>query len=404
MASNINADNGVVSGSAGLKTSADSTGVLALQTNGTTAVTVDTSQNVTFANSANLPNTFGFKNRIINGAMVIDQRNAGASGTANGYTVDRWQYYGAVASKGTWQQNAGSVTPPSGYTKYLGFTSSSAYTVGASENFSILQFIEGYNSADLSFGSASASTVTLSFWVRSSLTGTFGGALLNSAANRSYPFTYSISSANTWEQKSITIVGDTSGTWLTTTGTGIQVNFGLGVGSTYSGTASAWASALYVSATGATSVVGTNGATWYVTGVQLEKSSTTTSFDVRPYATEFALCQRYFQTLAVSTGSGVYIAPIVADSASTGLGVVFLPVVMRTSPSLAITLSGGTTKYRANMGSINDNSDTNPTIGNTSSTSFRLNYSGFSALTANTSGWVNNRDSTGGYFGVTAEL
>jgi len=333
MASNINADNGVVSGSAGLKTSADSTGVLALQTNGTTAVTVDTSQNVTFANSASLPNTFGFKNRIINGDMRIDQRNAGASGTASGYTVDRWQYYGAVASKGTWQQNAGSVTPPTGYNSYLGFTSSSAYTVGASENFQIYQFIEGYNAADLGFGAAGASTVTLSFWVRSSLTGTFGGALLNSAANRSYPFTYSISSANTWEQKFITIVGDTSGTWLKTTGVGLQVNFGLGVGSTLSGTTGVWASALYVSATGATSVVGTNGATLYITGVQLEKGSTATSFDVRPYGTELALCQRYYyQRLGFQSvywdgyaASGTY--PTWCGSH---------PVQMRASPTSAI--------------------------------------------------------------------
>jgi hypothetical protein len=136
--------------------------------------------------------------------------------------------------------------------------------------------------------------------VNSSLTGTFGGSLRNSSGARSYPFTYAISSANTWEQKSVTIAGDTTGTWLTTNGIGIYAGFGLGIGSTYSGTAGAWAAANYLSVTGATSVVGTNGATFYITGVQLEKGSTATSFDYRPYGTEEQLCQRYYRI----TGQG----------------------------------------------------------------------------------------------------
>jgi hypothetical protein len=239
----------------------------------------------------------GFKNRIINGAMVIDQRNAGASFTPTDqtYSLDRWKCRVSQASKYTVQQNAGSVTPPAGFRNYLGVTSSSAYSITSSDYFTIQQIIEGFNVADLSWGTASASPITISFWVRSSLTGTFGGALMNSAENRSYPFTYTISAANTWELETITIPGDTSGTWLTTNGIGLYVAFGLGVGSTYSGTAGAWAaSSTILSATGATSVVGTNGATFYVTGVQLEKGSTATSFDYRPYGTELALCQRYY--------------------------------------------------------------------------------------------------------------
>jgi hypothetical protein len=238
-------------------------------------------------------NTMG-RNRIINGDMRIDQRNAGASITpTNGqYATDRWKMYVSQSSKLTAQQ---STTAPAGFTNSLLITSSSAYSIGSGDLFAIAQMIEGVNTYDLGFGSASAKTVTVSFWVRSSLTGTFGGSLTNSAYDRSYPFTYTISSANTWEQKSVTIAGDTSGTWLTNTSAGIRVWFSLGVGSTYSGTAGSWAATEYESATGATSVVGTNGATWYITGVQLEVGSVATEFERRPYGTELALCQRYYE-------------------------------------------------------------------------------------------------------------
>jgi hypothetical protein len=240
----------------------------------------------------------GFKNRIINGAMMIDQRNAGASftqTTTTTYTLDRWAAQGSVASKYTVQQNAGSVTPPSGFIKYLGITSSSAYTVGAGEAFTIQQSIEGLNVADLGWGAVGAATVTLSFRVYSSLTGTFGGALRNAGLTRSYPFTYSVPVANTWTAITVTVAGDTTGTWATDNTTGINIVWGLGVGATYSGTSGTWAGTNYNSATGATSVVGTNGATFYITGVQLEKGSTATSFDYRPYGTELALCQRYYE-------------------------------------------------------------------------------------------------------------
>ena len=240
---------------------------------------------------------FGFKNRIINGAMVIDQRNAGASVTPTGgqFLVDRYVYEATQASKVTSQQNAGAVTPPVGFTKYLGITSSSAYSVLTGDTFLFSQRIEGFNVADLAFGTASALTVILSFWVRSSLTGTFGGSLCNGALNRSYPFSYSISSANTWEQKTITVAGDTTGTWATDNTAGLNIRFGLGSGATFSGTAGAWAAGNLVQPTSTVSVVGTNGATFYITGVQLEKGTQATAFDYRPYGTELALCQRYFE-------------------------------------------------------------------------------------------------------------
>jgi hypothetical protein len=299
---------------------------------------IDGSNGITFPDTSKQYNSYyNFKNRIINGAMVIDQRNAGASVTPTNaqYLVDRWSANVSQASKYSAQQNAGSVTPPAGFINYLGITSLSAYSITSTDTFGIRQRIEGLNIADLAWGTASAATVTLSFWVRSSLTGTFGGALQNSAGNRSYPFSYSISAANTWEQKSITIAGDTTGTWLTTNGIGVEVYFGLGVGSTYSGTAGAWSGSNLSSATGATSVVGTNGATFYITGVQLEKGTAATSFDYRPYGTELQLCQRYAivygrdQTYNEIGGTG-----FAYGTADTNIPVAF-PVQMRTTPTLS---------------------------------------------------------------------
>lgn len=306
------------------------------------SVTINGTSGLTF-NDATTQNTsafyggLGFRNRIINGAMMIDQRNAGASVTGNNgtYSVDRWFADTSASSKFTMQQNAGSVTPPVGFTNYLGITSSSAYSVTSGDYFLLEQRIEGFNISDLAWGTANAKSVTLSFQVYSSLTGTFGGALGNSGNNQSYPFSYTISSANTWTTVSVPISGATGGTWLTTNGTGIKVFFGLGVGSTYSGTAGSWSSNLYLSATGATSVVGTNGATFYITGVQLEKGSTATSFDYRPYGTELALCQRYFVKFG---GNYTYEA---IGSFGTGTGsttsriYIPLPVPMRTQPSVS---------------------------------------------------------------------
>jgi hypothetical protein len=261
------------------------------------------------SNNISADNSLGFRNRIINGDMRIDQRNAGASvsvQTTTGYTLDRWTSLTAANSKYTIQQNNGTVTPPTGFSNYLGISvgASANVTVGATDQYLIRQLIEGFNVADLAFGTASAKTVTLSFWVRSSLTGTFGGALINSAGDRSYPFNYTISSANTWEQKSITISGDTTGTWVTNNGNGLNVSFSIGVGTTYSGTAGSWAGAYYASATSAVKLVETNSATWYITGVQLEVGSVATPFERRPYGTELALCQRYYEkTLNQSTTS-----------------------------------------------------------------------------------------------------
>ena len=298
---------------------------------------------ITFADgSVNSSGFIGHRNRIINGAMVIDQRNAGASVTpaSFSYTLDRWGVVQTTASKFSVQQNAASVTPPAGFTNYLGVTSLSAYSVGAGDTFNIYQSVEGFNCADFAWGAASAQSITLSFWVRSSLTGTFGGAIKDGSSSKAYPFTYTISSANTWEYETITIVGPTSGQFSytsTTNGIGLQVMFGLGAGATFSGTAGAWNSTNSYTATGATSVVGTSGATFYITGVQLERGSTASSFEYRPYGTELALCQRYYwQSTSKPNGSQFYEASGAIVSATTARINFNLPTAMRTQPSVAV--------------------------------------------------------------------
>ena len=300
-------------------------------------------------------NAQGFRNRIINGDMRIDQRNAGASVTpaTDSYTLDRWGYASSQASKFTVQQNAGSVTPPAGFTNYLGATVASAVTIAASDYFWIQQFIEGLNIADLGWGSANAQTVTLSFWVRSSLTGTFGGALQNSASNRSYPFSYTISAANTWEQKSITIPGDTAGTWLTTNGKGIRLSFGLGVGSDRTGPAGAWAATNYASATGATSVVGTAGATFYLTGVQLETGTVAEQFERLDYGRQLIQCQRYLPAFISTSTNDTLPGSFFGATTTAASGTYAFMVRARVRPT-GITISSGShfTLTRPSTGTV----------------------------------------------------
>ena len=316
--------------------------------NGTTGITF---------NDASVQNTaasgFGFKNRCINGAMMIDQRNAGASVSyafTTAYSLDRWRVRTDSDGVVSVQQVSDA---PSGFVNSLKTTVTTVdSSLGASQSYFLSHLIEGFNIADLAWGTADAQPVTISFRVKSSLTGTFGCSLENSAENRSYPFTYVINSANTWETKTVTIAGDTSGTWLTTNGVGIRLNFGWGVGSTLSGTANAWASADYRSATGATNFMATNGATWQITGVQLEKGSTATSFDYRPYGTEFMLCQRYFQSSfrqgtapANGVNNGLEGTCTAYNTGSLYFQTFTLPVTMRAVPSVTL--------YKSDAGATN---------------------------------------------------
>lgn len=269
----------------------------------------------------------GMKNRIINGDMRIAQRGTSAVNTNVSYPVDRFRLAVSNSSKVSLQQSS-TVPTGAGFVNSILATSLAATTVGASDSYEVSQQIEGYNIADLGWGTASAKTVTLSFWVRSSLTGTFGGTFENSGNTRAYPFSYTISATNTWEQKTITVAGDTSGTWLTDNSRGIIIRWSLGVGSTYLNTANAWVAGDYYSVTGETKLVATNGATWYLTGVQLERGSTASSFEYRPFGTELALCQRYYVRYS---GNG-YVGPTGGIWSSTQ-GIIAIPISMRATPT-----------------------------------------------------------------------
>jgi len=309
----------------------DSSGNVAIGNNLTVAGTVTSTGTVDMGSSFK-------RNRIINGNMLIDQRNAGASITINSdsskFSVDRW-YFQGQNSDGVFTVQQSSVAP-AGFSKSMLLTVTTADTsIGATQTYFYKQSIEGYNVADLGWGAAGASTVTLSFWVRSSLTGTFSGAINNGAFNRSYPFTFTINAANTWEQKTATITGDITGTWPTDNSSSLQVYFAVGAGSTYLGTANTWAASGYVGATGQTNLIATNGATFYITGVQLEVGTKATPYEMQIYSDQLAQCQRYYWKTA-NTGEPSYWGYGSVGGQAMGSSYKH-PVQMRTAPSAVIS-------------------------------------------------------------------
>ena len=283
-----------------------------------------------------------FHNRIINGDMRIHQRGGTATINATGvtYNVDRWLGRG-VGSAGVFTLAQDSESPD-GFTKSLKATVTTADSSPASgSSYRILQHIEGHNMNDLGWGTSSAQNVMLSFWVRSSVTGTFGGGLANGDYNRFRPFSYTISSANTWEKKTVSIPGDTSGSWSYTTDLGLRLNFSIGAGSSKVGATSAWGTSSVEGATGQTNLISTNGATFYLTGAKLENGTTATDFEHRTFADELATCHRYFfSALGDSSGGNYSVFPInFRNHISTGNNghIVFqvsLPCKMRATPSL----------------------------------------------------------------------
>ena len=341
----------------------------------------------------NASSSFGFKNRIINGAMVIDQRNAGAALTVEGYIVDRWRTYRDQTYSIQQVSDA-----PSGFSYSLKVTKTSTTQ---STYAGLIQYIEGFNTADLAFGTASAATITLSFWVKSSITGTFTVAIANSAETRWYGATYTINNANTWEQKSVTVAGDTSGTWIgATNGTGIQVWFNYGQAATAQA-AGVWTTSNNArAATGTTSLGTTNNATWQITGVQLEKGSTATSFDYRPYGTELALCQRYYYQISPAASNSLFGLAFASSTTQAGMPITS-PATMRATPTLNQT--GTASDYKLNIPGSTTCSSV-PTLDGISNQQIQqILFTVASGLTSATC--VQPRsNSTTAYLGLSAEL
>jgi len=312
-------------------------------------------------------NAQGFRNRIINGDMRIDQRNAGASvaAPANGaYTVDRWAAFTNGAGVYSVQR---STTAPAGFTNSLLCTVTTIDSSVSGTDYYMLQHkVEGFNSADFAWGSASAASVTLSFWVRSSITGTYSVKLGNSASDRFYIATYTISAANTWEQKTITLVGDTSGTWLTDNSTGIEIRFGMAIGSSFtSSTIGSWAAGNSFGATTASNNwIGTNGATFYITGVQLEAGTVAEQFERIDYGRQLIQCQRYYlktfdQSVAPAQNAGrtgnlrAYAWTTSANTVPIGITWQY-PVEMRSNPIITTFNPNNTNSSWRNNGNTGD--------------------------------------------------
>jgi hypothetical protein len=290
------------------------------------------SNNAILYGVASPPSSMGFRNRIINGDMRIDQRNNGVAATISGTTtfvLDRWlpQRNGSLNN---YTAQRVSIAPP-GHSFSQQFTMGTGVTPGVGDYAYLLQAIEGFNISDLAWGTTSALAVTVSFWVRSSLTGVFGGSVRNSAGTQSYVFSFPINAANTFEYKTVTIPGATTGTWNTDNTTGITLNFDLGVGQLYSTTAGSWQGGNFFGLVGGVKLAANTGATLNITGIQFEQGVVATAFERRDYGRELMMCQRYYWQGSVSIG------PEYENSAGSipAATRISFPVTMRAIPVIA---------------------------------------------------------------------
>jgi hypothetical protein len=304
------------------------------------SMTLDGTNGVTFNDSSlqgAAASPYVLKNRIINGDMRIDQRNAGASvASANGFITDRWSLakYDPTGGSYSGQQVSDA---PTGFKNSLKVTVTASISQAADQFWQAFQIIEGHNIADLGFGTSTPSQITVSFWVKSSVTGTYSIAFYNEGVGsvpRTYVTTYVINTADTWEQKSVTITGDGvsgAGYWGSTNTAGLGLYFDLGCGTNQQATANTWTSGNVRRVSGTVRLMNTSSATWQITGVQLEVGSTATPFERRLFGQELDNCKRYFQKY------GDYEAVGVAKDATAAIFSYPLFPTMRAAPTLTFS-------------------------------------------------------------------
>jgi hypothetical protein len=281
--------------------------------------------------------TYSFKNRIINGDMRIDQRNAGSPVTSSGtaFSCDRWRAYSS--GTGTFTATQSTSTPNNYFKNSIGVV---VTTTGTPSEAGFQQVIEGYNIADFGFGTSTAKSLTASFWVRSSVTGIYSFSLRQGSGAKSFVSPFNIATANTWQKIVVNIPGETTGTYNTTNGAGLIFEVCLGSNGLVTSTTDAWVSTNSVATPSQTNLLATAGATFYLTGATLEIGDTATSFDFRPYASELAMCQRYFQSYK---GTPIMGGPLTANANRVGLP--HFPVQMRISPIWTFYNMYGTSGY-----------------------------------------------------------
>jgi hypothetical protein len=340
---------------------------------------------ITFADGSTVASGYtGFKNRVINGAMRFDQRHLGNNSlpTTSVYVIDRWKYTTNISSKLTFKQlngvqsdasNYESGGSPTNFSNSLKITTTTAYTSSSTDYLVLEHRIEGFNLADLNWGTANAKPVTLSFWMKSSLTGSHSGCIENFDGSRTYAYTFTVNQANTWEQKTITVPGSTDGSWIKTNELGMYIKFNLGSGSSrLTGTTNSWITSVADGVTGSVNLAANSGATFYLTGVQLEVGSTASTFDYVDFATELQRCQRYcvaFDNRTVNNISGggmtYYHFGLGSWSATTSAFInMKWPVQMRGQPSLYSNSAGNT--FFVDPGVTNFTNVTLDQIGSTS--------------------------------------
>jgi len=289
--------------------------------------------------TATMPN-LGRRNLVINGAFQIAQRGASFSPVShNAYTLDRWQVYKEAGASNITQSTD---VPLFLFKNSFGQDTATAATGSTPGLNCFVHKIEGLNTAHLAWGTSAAKTITVSFWVKSTKIGIFTVAIKNSAGNRAYPAEYTVNVTNTWEYKTIVIPGDTTGTWLTTTGIGIQIIQTISVDATRRASGNAWGAGNIYASTNQVNAVDNASNNWLMAGIQVEVGTAATSFEHRSVGEELALCQRYYQDPNITASSYIWLHPITTSGTSHfRRGSFLLPTPMRASPTVTLTMATG---------------------------------------------------------------